>query len=513
MRSYKSRISADLPIIFLAIFNIFIHLLVISNLGFHRDELLYFSLGQHPDFGFATVPPMIGWIAWLMQNIFGYSLFAVRLLPAILSGVLVILAAEIARELGGTSYSRILSGIGIIISGFVLRTFSLFMPVFIDVMFWSIIIYLFIRFINTSSDRYLILLGIVAGFSLLNKYLIGVLFISLVIVTAGGQNRKIFKSRSFWIGALGGLIVFLPNLIWQIVNGLPVIGHLSELWRTQLTHVDRVSFLLEQLIMPSWASVLTIAGLLYLLLNKNAEKFRFLGIASILVIAIIFVLRGKGYYTIGVFPFLIAAGAVSYEKGLKKRWKKIALPIVLILLTIPMLPIGLPVFKPAGLVAYFKNLELKYGIVIGRRFEDGSIHSLPQDYADMIGWEELASITNKAYQMIGDKKASFIYCENYGQAGAVTIIGKKYGLPEAVCFNESFKYWIPTKFNPDITSLIYINGKLGKDVQMLFNKSTLIGKISDPDAREFGTSVYLCEDPKVSFNEFWTNRLKDLRDH
>jgi hypothetical protein len=178
-----------------------------------------------------------------------------------------------------------------------------------------------------------------------------------------------------------------------------------------------------------------------------------------------------------------------------------------------MLPIGLPVFKPAGLVAYFKNLELKYGIVIGRRFEDGSIHSLPQDYADMIGWEELASITNKAYQMIGDKKASFIYCENYGQAGAVTIIGKKYGLPEAVCFNESFKYWIPTKFNPDITSLIYINGKLGKDVQMLFNKSTLIGKISDPDAREFGTSVYLCEDPKVSFNEFWTNRLKDLSDH
>src|SRR5664280_2582054 len=212
----------DLGIILLAILSVSIHLLVANNLEYHRDELLYFSLGQHPDFGFATVPPMIGWIAWLMQNIFGYSLFAVRLLPAILSGVLVILAAEIARELGGTSYSRILSGIGIIISGFVLRTFSLFMPVFIDVMFWSIIIYLFIRFINTSSDRYLILFGIVAGFSLLNKYLIGVLFISLVIVNAGGQNRKIFKSRSFWIGVLGGLIVFLPNLIWQIVNGLPV---------------------------------------------------------------------------------------------------------------------------------------------------------------------------------------------------------------------------------------------------------------------------------------------------
>jgi hypothetical protein len=49
MRSFKSGISEDLQIIFLAIFNIFIHLLVIGNLGYHREELLYFSLGQHPD--------------------------------------------------------------------------------------------------------------------------------------------------------------------------------------------------------------------------------------------------------------------------------------------------------------------------------------------------------------------------------------------------------------------------------------------------------------------------------
>ncbi len=513
MKSFAGKTPQNLIIILLALFNVAIHLLVINNLEYHRDELLYFSLGQHPDFGYATVPPMIGWIAWLIQNIFGYSLFAVRLLPAILSGILVILAAAIAEELGGTSYSRILAGIGIIISGFVLRTFSLFMPVYIDVIFWTIIIYLVIRYLNTSSGKYLVLLGIIAGLSLLNKYLIGILFLSLVIVIPFGQNRKVFKNRNFWFGILGGMIIFLPNLIWQFVHGLPVFGHLSELERTQLIHVDRLAFLADQLIMPSFASVLTIAGLLYLLINKSAEKYRFLGFASILLIVILFILHGKGYYTIGVFPFLIAAGAVSYEKWLKKRWMKIALPFLLILLTIPMLPIGLPVYKAKGLVTYFRNLELKYGIVIGRKFEDGSIHSLPQDYADMLGWEELTSIANKAYKMIGDKKASFIYCENYGHAGAITVIGKKYGLPEAVCFSESFRYWIPRKFDPDIKSFIYINGELGEDIQRLFNKITLIGKISNPDAREFGTAVYLCEYPKTSFNEFWTNRLKDLRDH
>jgi len=510
MKLFDGKKTPELIIIILALISVSIHLLVMGNLEYHRDELLYFSLGQHPDFGYATVPPMIGWIAWIMQNIFGYSLLAVRLLPAILSGVLVILVSSIARELGGSSYSRILAGIGIIISGFVLRTFSLFMPVYIDVLFWTIIIYLLIRFINTSSGKYLILLGIAAGFSLLNKYLIGVLFLSLLIVIPFGQNRRIFQNRSFWIGMLCALIIFLPNLVWQFVHRLPVINHFSELGRTQLAHVDRVSFMVDQLIMPSMASVLTIAGFLYLLINKDARKYRFLGAAVILVIGILLILRGKGYYTIGVFPFLIAAGAVSYDRSLKNQWLKIGLPLLMILLTMPILPLGLPVYKEKKLANYFKELDSKYGINIGRRWEDGLIHALPQDYADMIGWEELAAITDKAYQMIGDKKASFIYCENYGHAGAVTIIGKKYGLPEAVCFSESFRYWIPLKFNPDIISFIYVNNKLGEDVQNLFNKITLVGKISNPDAREYGTSVYLCEDPKSSFNEFWTNRLRNL---
>lgn len=104
----------------------------------------------------------------------------------------------------------------------------------------------------------------------------------------------------------------------------------------------------------------------------------------------------------------------------------------------------------------------------------------------------------------------FIYCENYGQAGAITVIGKKYGLPEAVCFSESFRCWVPERFDPDIKSFIYINDELGTDVAKLFNKIDSIGSISDPDAREFGTTVWLCESPVMSFNEFWTERLSRL---
>ena len=500
----------NLVIAGLALFNVILHLVVSCNLEYHRDELLYFSLGLHPGFGYATVPPLIGWTAWLMQNIFGYSLFAVRIFPAVIGGLMIFLVSATAKELGGSDYSRILAGIGLLTSGFALRTFLLFQPVHIDLLFWTLSFYLIVRYINTSSGKYLILFGITAGVALLNKYLIGLLFLILLIIIPFTQYRNVFRTKKFWYGILAGSVIFLPNLIWQAVSGLPVINHLAELSRTQLVNVDRLAFLRDQLVIPFAASILTVAGIIYLFINKNARKFRFLGLVLLSVIITLMILQGKSYYTIGIFPFLIAAGAVAWEKLLRKNWLKILLPVLIMILAIPVVPIGIPIYKTERLIKYFNYLIVKYRMDFVNRFEDGSIHSLPQDYADMLGWEELTIITNKAWQRVPDKKAAFIYCENYGQAGAITVIGKKYGLPEAVSFNESFKYWIPEQFNPDIKSFIYINDELGEDVDSLFKKITRIGSIQNPDAREFGTTVYLCEEPAESFNKFWKERIKEI---
>ncbi|OFY61552.1 MAG: hypothetical protein A2V64_06740 [Bacteroidetes bacterium RBG_13_43_22] len=511
MKAFLRENSLMLALSALALFNVILHLVMSYNLEFHRDELLYFSLGQHPGFGYASVPPLIGWIAWLMQNIFGYSLFAVRFFPALMGGFMVFLISDLAKELGGSGFARILAALGIIISGFGLRTFILYQPVHIDLIFWTLSFYLLIKYINTQSDKYLVLLGIAAGFALLNKYLIGLLWLSFLVVVPFTRHRNIFRNKKFWIGILAGTVVFLPNIIWQIVNGLPVIRHFSELARTQLVNVDKTGFLIDQLISPMAATVLTLAGIIFLFVSRKVKQFRFLGIISVLIILILMLLQGKSYYTQGLFPLLIAAGAVSWERLLKRLWSRILLVIILIIMTIPILPIGIPLFKAEKLISYFKNLEDKHGMTPGRRFEDGSIHSLPQDYADMLGWEELTAVTSQAWQMIESKEAAFIYGENYGQAGAITVIGKKYGLPEAVCFSESFMYWFPYKFDPDIKSMVYINDEPGEDVKALFSKITKVGSITNPDAREYGTAVYLCEDPVRSFNEFWVERTASLR--
>jgi hypothetical protein len=260
--------------------------------------------------------------------------------------------------------------------------------------------------------------------------------------------------------------------------------------------------------MPFAGTILTVAGILFLLWGDKMKRFRFLGFLSLFIIIGLMLLKGKSYYTLGIFPLLIVAGAVSYDTWLKQNLYRAIFLFILVLPALPLIPMGLPVYKTMGLIRYFNMLDKKYGIDVGRRFEDGSVHSLPQDYADMLGWEEMTTLASKAYNQVEDKQSAFIYCENYGQAGAITVIGIKYGLPEAVSFNESFQYWAPKQFDPDIKSMIYINDEPGDDVKAMFERITLIGRVSDPDAREYGTGVFLCEEPSGSFNEFWKARLQ-----
>ncbi|MBN1200191.1 MAG: hypothetical protein JXA23_12620 [Bacteroidales bacterium] len=152
---------------------------------------------------------------------------------------------------------------------------------------------------------------------------------------------------------------------------------------------------------------------------------------------------------------------------------------------------------------YFAFFKGKIGFDAPLRDEDGIYHPLPQDYSDMLGWDELAVSAGNAWQKVADKAACFVYCENYGQAGAITVLGKKYGLPQPVCFSESFFYWIPKALTVEITSAIYVNDELGEDIEAIFADIIVAGEVTDTLAREFGAKVYLCTRPRRSFNQFW----------
>jgi hypothetical protein len=183
----------------------------------------------------------------------------------------------------------------------------------------------------------------------------------------------------------------------------------------------------------------------------------------------------------------------------------------MVLLTLPVLPMGIPVFGADRMVHYFAWMKDKLGFDAPLRWETGRYHDLPQDYADMLGWDEIASNAAKAWELVPDKTSAMIYAQNYGQAGAVMVLGKKYGLPEPVCFAESFYYWFPRNPEHEITALVYINDEMGDDVKELFGDIRVIGRVSNPLAREFGTTVWLCSSPTRSFNEFWRERTPRVK--
>lgn len=487
------------------------HLVFYNTLGFHRDGILYFSLGQHLAAGYASVPPLIGMTSWLMIHTLGYLLLAARLPMILLSGVYVLLGAAITKEFHGKKYAQILVSIALMVTPFNLRAFLLFQPVGFGIIFWGLLVWVILKWINTGEDKYLLLLGLFAGLGMLNKYLIALEIFSFLLAFAFSKKRTVFTKKAFYVCLLIGFVIFLPNFIWQIKHHFPVMEHMQALDKSQLVHVNRFSFFTDQFFLASMAAILAIPGIISLLVSKKLKPYRPLVIGSIMVVLILALLRGKSYYTIGLFILWIAAGGVWWESRLKKQGSRILLAAIIVLLTLPVVPMGIPVFRAKKRVKYFAVAKDKFGMDASLRWEDGRIHDLLQDYADMLGWNELAAITAKAYNEIPDKQGVMIYAENYGEAGSVMVIGKQYYLPDPSCFNGSFFYWFPRHPKHQITSFIYINTELGRDVQSLFGECKEIGKISNPLAREYGTGVWLCTEPKVDFNKFWEKRVTEIK--
>ncbi|MBN1200190.1 MAG: glycosyltransferase family 39 protein [Bacteroidales bacterium] len=298
---------------FIALGNIALHLAFYNSLGFHRDELLYFSLGENPSAGYASVPPYTGILAWLMIRIAGSDLFAARLLPAIFSGILVVIVALITREMKGGRYAQVLAATGVVFAPINLRGFSLFQPVFSDIFFWTLIFWLVLRLINTRKNKYLYFIGIVAGLAFLNKYLVVLQLLILMLLFLMRREYWIFIRRSLPITLAILLLMILPNLIWQYLHHFPVITHMHALRSSQLVHVDRFTFLTDQVILTFMGSLLTIPGMVILFTRKELAPYRILGMTCWLALLSLFLLHGKSYYSAGILPFLTAAGAIAWE--------------------------------------------------------------------------------------------------------------------------------------------------------------------------------------------------------
>ncbi len=506
------RINTDLFwICVLAGFSLFIQLFSFTPLGFHRDEFLYLALGKHLDTGYWSNPPLIGLISAVSQLLPGSSLFTTRLFPALAGAFLIILTGLITKELGGSKFAQVFACTGLILSTLFLRAFSMLQPVPFDILFWTLCLYYLLKYIKTKKPVYIILLGIVVGIGILNKYNVIFLVAGILVAILFTSQRVLYKKPYSWWAVLIAFLLILPNLLWQIHYHFPVIGHMNELVRTQLVHVERMGIIKDQFFIFFACSLLWIPGLLWLFLSSRAKEFRVFGFIYIIVLAIFVFLRGKSYYSAGLYPFLFAAGAVFWDKLNASNYLKYIPLCFVVFLNFLFIPTGIPVYKTEGLVDYFNMMSKKTGVDMGTRWEDARIHSLPQDYADMLGWDELANLVIKACDTIADKRQIMIYGENYGQAGSIDHFTHKLGYEHTIGFNDSFLFWAPDSITSQKKIFIYVNDQMGQDVRKLFAQIDSVGSITNKYAREYGTTVYMCRNARYDFPKFWAMRVKQVK--
>lgn len=497
----------------LAFFKLIAHLLTNANYELHRDVYLYLALAEHPAWGYISVPPLTPMLGKLTMALFGDAAIAVGFFPAVVGAISVIVIALLVKELGGKTWALVIACTAFILSPSFLRSNTFLMPVSFDQFAWLLSGYFIMKLVQKPEPQYWIHLGILWGIAFLNKYAIVFLVLAFLLALLLTPQRRILHSRYFGLGFLLGGLIILPNLLWQHNHNWPVIGHMDELRRTQLVNVHPGDFLMLQLLMNLHAAIVWLLGLIFLLFQEDGRRWRVLGLTFLFTLGILLLLSGKAYYTLGVYPMLFAAGGVAIEKNFAKRRRFLRLVVlgVMIFIFLPLLPYSLPVLSFDKMAAYAEASK-KFGAEGALVWEDGHLHQLPQDYADMTGWRALAEIVIKTYQNLNEaeKANCAIYAENYGQAGAIKYHSRKLGLPEPVCFNETFVLWAPDSVAKQLT-LIYVNDELGEDIQQLFTNVTLAGKVDNAYFRENGLQIYLCRNPRPEFVAFYREKVRRLK--
>ncbi|QMU27176.1 glycosyltransferase family 39 protein [Adhaeribacter radiodurans] len=469
-----------------------------------RDEYLYLDEANHLAWGFVEVPPALAVQAWITKALGNYW-FLVRFWPALFGAITMWVIGLTVKRLGGSSFALALVGIGFLASAY-LRINILFQPNALEFLFWSVYLYLLICYIQQPKASYLYLLGVAIGLGLLNKYSVIFFLAGTCLALLLSPQRTIFRQKHFYGALLIAVIILLPNLIWQVQHNIPFWQHMQELKKTQLDLVKPKDFLLDQLLMNFPALFIWLAGLLALFFTKWARPYRLIGWIYLSVIAIFLLLHGKSYYALGLYPILLAFGGVAWEQLLTQKWQRQLKPVLLLLpliLVAPLVPLLLPILSPKATAQYCQKFKAT-GIL---RWEDGQDHLLPQDYADMLGWSEMARLVRKAYTTIpmAERAETIIWCDNYGEAGAVNFYNLPYNLPRAHSTSASYALWFPPLVNPKI--LILVSENAPTELQAHFKSVQIIGRLNNPLYRENNTHVSILRQPNATILQSWNAEI------
>ena len=458
---------------------------IITPYGFHRDEFLYIAMGDHLHLWQMDFPPFIAVAANLQRFLFGDALWAFRVLPALAGAALVWIAMDTARRLGGKVAAQVLAGGIVLLCPLFLRTSVLFQPVVFDELWWSLALWALLRRGLDDDPRWWLGVGVALGIGLFTKFSIGFLALPMAAAMLLTPLRKDLATPWPWAGAVLSLIIGHPSLAGQAALGWPFFTQMAELQATQLARVSFSGFLAEQVLMVGPGVLLAGVGAVWLVAGRGSPAHRGTGLAAIGAFAFLLFLHGKAYYAGPIYPVLVGAGAAGVS-----RFGATATPSVRLWLSrlalggvalaqlgygVVGLPLGLPVLSPEPMARYAARL----GVTEATTSNRGEQLDLPQDYADMLGWEAFGDTVIRVWQELdpADRSRAVLFASNYGRAGALDWYGRPAGLPPVISNAGSYWFW---GYGDKEWDVAVIAGSNVEDLRDYFREVTEVARIRDP---------------------------------
>jgi 4-amino-4-deoxy-L-arabinose transferase-like glycosyltransferase len=498
-----ARLRSDTAVlILLAVVFVALHLATSTPYGFHRDELATLDDARHLEWGFVAYPPLTPAAGRLALSLFGVSTLGVRLFPILALAAVLVLSGLMARELGGSGRSQVLAALAVAIVPIVTIQSAVLQYVSFDYLWGVLLTYFLLRLLNTEDLRWWLPIGAVIGLGMMTKYTMAFFVTGLVgaLLVIGVFEKKIrdyLFSQWLWAGAAISLLIFLPNLIWQIQHHFISLDFLRHIHARDVGQGRTRGFLPEQLYVCVSALLCPLAFMgLWFYFSQRGRKYRLLGWMFVLTLLLFVVAQARSYYLGPLYPMLLAAGSVVWESwaAARKRpwaiaiqgvtWLLIAISAVLsFALFTPVAPINSTLWNTAG--------------------------KMQDNFKEEIGWTDLVATVAQIYNSIpaNERTGSGIIAGNYGEAGAINLLGPRYHLPSVISGTNSAWYRSYPENQPETLIAIGLDDDFRKEH---FEQCDLVGHNSNPygvsneESRDH-PDIYLCRHLLQPWPDFWTH--------
>ena len=502
---YRNKNFRNSLFLFLSAVPLLIHLYInlFAGYGYFRDELYYIACSGRPAAGYVDHPPLSILILSLSRYLFNDSLFALRLIPAVMSALTVYLTCLMVKEIGGKTFATILASLAVILSPVYLAMNSYYSMNSIDIFLWALAFYIVILIINKDKTVHWIILGLVIGLGLLNKtgflWFGAGLFAGLLL----SDKRKALLTFKPYLSALIAILIFFPYVIWNFQNDFAHIEFIRNAVLTKYSGIDYLDFIKGQLLNQGPLSIfIWMTGLYFFLFYETGLKYRIVAVIYISVFIILLInSHSKAEYLAPAYSVLFAGGSVFIERKtiVRSRWIRYVIVIPLCLSGILIAPLAAPVLSVETFIGYSNTLGIKQS-----SSENKELSELPQFFADMHGWEEMASNVSKVYMSLPreERLRTIIFAQNYGEASAMEFFKNKYPIPRTISAHNSF--WLWGYGNIEDPVMIIIGGKK-EDYLDVFEEvgESLVHTADYSMPYENNLTIFIAKKIKIPVNELW----------